>query len=414
MQGFFIAAGDSSSLLIAAAHGFDRTGDRIDTVLGDQFGQLDRDAAQVRASGNDGRNTRKQREENVFARLFGTVGNFAAGRPDRVRAACGAQRGKQCNGCTNALELADGVAGDMAGNGAHDSHHTGHATLKKEPIAGQRLHLGLRYDTEEVHHMARNTKKQPTTKPKSGKRRPAETPQRRNFIEDMQHGEQRAEAGAGQLQPLTAAPAISAVAATTTPVISTTAATTTPRSPHSVRPPALIVVDDFLPDPDALRAVALQAKYQQQGSAGVRSLEHAPFADLAPRLAKLMGYTIDWHKYPINGRFQYCVAKDPIVYHTDMQRWAGVLFLTPDAPVDSGVQLLRSRINGQRKCATDADAKLMFANNHFDGTRWDTVDWIGNVYNRLVIWDGHLTHAPVKYFGDNISNARLFIVFFFD
>ncbi|MEZ5448552.1 MAG: hypothetical protein R3E89_05940 [Thiolinea sp.] len=42
------------------------------------------------------------------------------------------------------------------------------------------------------------------------------------------------------------------------------------------------------------------------------------------------------------------------------------------------------------------------------------MDVIGNVYNRMVIWDARKVHAASAYFGDRIDNSRLFHMFFFD
>lgn len=39
---------------------------------------------------------------------------------------------------------------------------------------------------------------------------------------------------------------------------------------------------------------------------------------------------------------------------------------------------------------------------------------MGNVYNRLAMWDARLVHAATDYFGTDINNSRLFQMFFFD
>jgi len=56
----------------------------------------------------------------------------------------------------------------------------------------------------------------------------------------------------------------------------------------------------------------------------------------------------------------------------------------------------------------------MYAGNYYDKTRWETVDVIGNVYNRMVVWDAQRVHAASEYFGDTLENSRLFHMFFFD
>jgi hypothetical protein len=180
--------------------------------------------------------------------------------------------------------------------------------------------------------------------------------------------------------------------------------------------PEVVIVDDFLPDPNGMRELALGQTYEKMGSAGKRSIEtFRHLIDprmfeqlLARKLAK------PWDHYPINGRFQFCTAADSLVYHADEQSHAGIIFLTPDAPFESGLSLVRSRVTGARESTKDSNSNVTYAGNLLDGTKWETIDKIGNIYNRLVLWNGRLNHAPSCYFGTELSNARLFWMFFFD
>ena len=49
-----------------------------------------------------------------------------------------------------------------------------------------------------------------------------------------------------------------------------------------------------------------------------------------------------------------------------------------------------------------------------DMTKWELVDRIGNVYNRLVLYRGDHFHISMDYFGQDINDGRLFQTFFFD
>jgi len=180
--------------------------------------------------------------------------------------------------------------------------------------------------------------------------------------------------------------------------------------------PEVVIVDDFLPDPDATRALALRQTYEKMGSAGKRSIDTFRHLIDYAVFERLLGRKLaqPWDHYPINGRFQFCTAEDPLVYHADEQSHAGIIFLTPDAPAESGLSLVRSRITGARDSARDQNSGATYGGNLFDSTKWETVDKIGNVYNRLVLFNGRLNHAPSCYFGTELSNARLFWMFFFD
>lgn len=178
----------------------------------------------------------------------------------------------------------------------------------------------------------------------------------------------------------------------------------------------VVIVDNFLRDPGAMRALALDQQYSKMGSAGVRS--HDRFDDLIDpySIEQALGLKIpDWKKYDLNGRFQFCTSEDPVVFHSDTQTHAGVLFLNPDAPVEAGLSLWKSRATGMRRAPTDTETeRRMYAGKLLDPTAWDLVDRIGNVYNRLVLFDAHLIHSSTCYFGTDKLNSRLFQMFFFD
>jgi hypothetical protein len=52
--------------------------------------------------------------------------------------------------------------------------------------------------------------------------------------------------------------------------------------------------------------------------------------------------------------------------------------------------------------------------NFYDGSNFEKIDEVGNVYNRLVLFNAKNIHAATQYFGDGIDNARFFHMFFFD
>jgi hypothetical protein len=182
--------------------------------------------------------------------------------------------------------------------------------------------------------------------------------------------------------------------------------------------PTLIVVDDFLGDPDAVRSVALGQKFVKMHCAGLRTAEQ--FLHLAPyreEFERLLGATVtNWDDNAANGRFQLCFAADSIPYHSDSQDRAGVLFLTPDAPIEAGISFFRGRLSGKRgRCRDPHLMELTFGSGaEFDRSRWEEVDRVGNLYNRLVLFDAHLAHGASAYFGEVADDGRLFQNFFFN
>jgi len=192
--------------------------------------------------------------------------------------------------------------------------------------------------------------------------------------------------------------------------------------------PEVVVVDDFYADPDAVRAFALKQQFQKnrQIHKGQRSIERFYTPEHQKTFEQLLGVSIQgWEDQPHNGVFQFCISGDEIVFHSDLQRWAGVVYLTPDAPLGAGTTFYRSKVSGLRKEPTQADAdragvslELLTAQTYrgklLRSDYWEPVDVVGNVYNRLVLWNAKLLHAASSYFGDSVLNARLFHMFFFD
>ena len=190
----------------------------------------------------------------------------------------------------------------------------------------------------------------------------------------------------------------------------------------------LIVVDNFYSDPDAIREYAIN-NLSFQTSNYHKGKRTKPFIldGTKERLEQILGRKIaNWnHPGYANGVFQYCTPEDLIVYHIDKQMFAGVVFLTPNAPLRCGTQTFKSKVNGVTRFPVDALDQASFdavfkagasgkEYNFYDSTHLDVVDSIANVYNRLLLWDARAIHAAEKYFGNSIHNSRLFQVFFFD
>lgn len=187
----------------------------------------------------------------------------------------------------------------------------------------------------------------------------------------------------------------------------------------------LIVVDNFYESPGAIRELALKQEFSGDNRyfKGVRTSQSFATHDVRYSFEQLLGKTITKWDYEANGIFQICTAEDALVYHMDSQQWAAVIFLTPDAPVESGTSFFRSKETGIRGCLTrhGIDSEIAnsvlsttFRGGFYDRTQFEPIDLIGNIYNRLVIWDAKLIHAASQYFGQKKEDARLFQIFFFD
>lgn len=109
------------------------------------------------------------------------------------------------------------------------------------------------------------------------------------------------------------------------------------------------------------------------------------------------------------------------VMHTDTANiiFAGVLYLTPDAPLEGGTSIYRKNATFDEKkyqSALELNDKIYKANGKIAPidyhSMFDEVVRVNNVYNTLVLFEGHNYHAANQFFGDKLENSRLTQVFF--
>jgi len=180
--------------------------------------------------------------------------------------------------------------------------------------------------------------------------------------------------------------------------------------------PSLFVVDNFYQDPNSIREYALTLEFVEdlRYFKGLRSREAYRPKILKECFEKIIGQKIhNWDDHGFNGVFQITNAQDPQVYHYDSQKWAGIIYLTPNAPLKSGTRLHKSILTGARN-RDEENIDASFDYGFYDSTKFDTVDDVGNIYNRLIIMDAKNIHSAGPYFGQNKENGRLIHLFFFD
>lgn len=116
-----------------------------------------------------------------------------------------------------------------------------------------------------------------------------------------------------------------------------------------------------------------------------------------------------------NGSFQYTTSRDRSWVHIDgFNNWAGVLYMTPDAPISAGTAFYKFKDGAT--CKKDADIldnKTDTDKYSQDLTKWEQIDRVGNVFNRLILFNSNRYHMSLDYFGDSLEDGRLFQVFFF-
>jgi hypothetical protein len=194
----------------------------------------------------------------------------------------------------------------------------------------------------------------------------------------------------------------------------------------------VIIVDDFYAKPEAVRAKALTSRY-----ANIEPTDYPGFASkliiesrsLETSFADLIGseLNVDRERFTWGG-FRYITEESgrSAIVHADVAAdWAGMVYLTPHAPMSAGTAFFRHRASGLSAPPTDREARALgYADaSEFDDqvirpdkadlSKWEQIARVGPVYNRLILFRGsEHYHAPMGGCGDSRETARLTHIFF--
>lgn len=195
------------------------------------------------------------------------------------------------------------------------------------------------------------------------------------------------------------------------------------------------IVENFYEDPDAVRTFALNQKYQYRHQLkdvpyvfpGARtkdlSVINKPlFENVSNKIISLFHNSeYERMRWAIATNFQ-SVSEDygRGVIHTDGNAvFAAVLYLSLDAPLDSGTSLFRKNKQfdqaAYEKALKDNDKRFAQGEIVMDTSyhaMFDEIVRINNVYNTLILYEGRHYHAANNFFGKTLKDSRLAQVFF--
>lgn len=195
------------------------------------------------------------------------------------------------------------------------------------------------------------------------------------------------------------------------------------------------VIENFYENPDAIRKFALAQKYvfchdRQNLEYVYPGSRTKDLFDLNPILHEKICKKLvsvfhnaehDTMRWVISTSFQSVSAEyNQGVIHTDHNTvFAGVLYLTPDAPLNSGTSLFKPNKNFddekyQRALELNDEkfkaGEIKMSTDYHN--MFDEVVRVNNVYNTLIIYEGAHYHAANQFFGKSMQNSRLAQVFF--
>jgi hypothetical protein len=194
------------------------------------------------------------------------------------------------------------------------------------------------------------------------------------------------------------------------------------------------VISDFYANPDEIRKYALAQKYtycHEMKDIGyvfpgsrtkeLRELSQSLYEKVCKKLITVFHIPeYDVMRWQINTSFQIVEGKyDSGLIHQDQNTvFAGVLYLTPDAPLDSGTSLFKKNAGYDEELywklikENDERFKRKEPIDFSYHSMFDEVVRVNNVYNTLILFEGDIHHCANQFFGETRQNSRLAQVFF--
>ena len=197
---------------------------------------------------------------------------------------------------------------------------------------------------------------------------------------------------------------------------------------------SIVIVDDFHPNPDEVRQVALNAGYPEPENGYTYPGRNSEGNYYPPELHQRFETILNRKLTPagFNGYFRLSLEKDSFQQdvHVDPNwEFGAVCYLnTPDQCVDEGgTSFWVHNKTKMEKCPTTLEMARHYGYSSQKEAWWTTVygegldrtKWTRYLlspmkYNRIVIFRTDLWHSHNFNFGDSLENGRLVQLFFFN
>lgn len=190
----------------------------------------------------------------------------------------------------------------------------------------------------------------------------------------------------------------------------------------------LEIIDDFFEDPYKIREIGLNLLKSQHSCILNDSGKNYPGIRV-PCPLEIEDYVKEKIKHLLNKKILEFNSAFHItssihkcgLIHDDNQRLAGLVYLNENPPKDSGTILCDKiyenfeYIEGFQEASSTRDIDFIrsFGNQKkiFNEKNFTINTTVENKFNRFILYDGAQKHAPHNYFGTNLFNSRLVLVF---
>jgi hypothetical protein len=201
---------------------------------------------------------------------------------------------------------------------------------------------------------------------------------------------------------------------------------------------SFIVAENFYTNPLSVRKQAFAYLTQETVDPDPR-LEPSFNVHCREKFARLVGKPLTGYGSP-NSLFDFGMGSMFDLAHYGLHRskyrniidihddqgafeYIGLVYLTPDAPSDAGTSFWRHKATELSAYPSPSDAKRLgtsvaklreeLQGDSHRRNRWEETGYVGNVFNRVVVFRAGRFHSAQKIFGRNKETGRLTHVFNF-
>jgi uncharacterized protein DUF6445 len=195
--------------------------------------------------------------------------------------------------------------------------------------------------------------------------------------------------------------------------------------------PHVIVIDDFLRNPEEVRRQALGLTYKVEGRyPGLNSSEKITIEGLDQIVSHLVYEPVraPWTEDFSHGSCRVALASDdkPGRIHIDQSHWSGILYLSRPEDCQGGTEFFRHIPTQTDHLPLTPDAlkeagyssyddlkKDILEKDALDRSKWELTMTVPMRFNRLVLLQPQYWHTAGPGFGDSLENGRLVYLMFF-
>lgn len=195
--------------------------------------------------------------------------------------------------------------------------------------------------------------------------------------------------------------------------------------------PHLFVIDDFLRNPDEVRAQALGMSYSIGGRyPGLNSAQKLRIEGLDQVISALVREPVraPWTDDFSHGSCRISLASDdgPARIHIDQSHWSGILYLSLPKDCSGGTEFYRHKRTQTDRVPMDPESlkKVGYSSyeelqrdildkDALDHSNWEHTMTVPMRFNRLILLQPHYWHTSGPGFGDTLENGRLVYLMFF-